>query len=211
MSIQEAYNVWAAQYDYNHNRTRDLDGTVIKKVLKNYQYQNVLELGCGTGKNTIFLSESSESLLGIDFSEEMLSVARQKISANHVEFIQADLKEKWDFTEQHFDLITCNLTLEHFQYLNPFFVKVTQKLKKEGLFLISELHPFRQYTGSKAKFEVDGGTEELEVYLHHISDYLEATNYSGLKLIEINEWFDEGSPEPRLPRLISFVLQKITV
>ena len=70
-----------------------------------------------------------------------------------------------------------------------------------------ELHPFKQYAGSKARYETDSGTEELEVYTHHISDYIGSAENNGFELLGINEWFDT-TPEKEIPRLISFVFKK---
>jgi hypothetical protein len=81
------------------------------------------------------------------------------------------------------------------------------KLKEDGLFFISELHPFKQYSGSKARYETENGTEELEVYVHHISEYIENAKTNGMELVELKEWFDEGV-ENEIPRLISFVFKK---
>jgi hypothetical protein len=81
------------------------------------------------------------------------------------------------------------------------------KLKEDGLFFISELHPFKQYSGSKARYETENGTEELEVYIHHISEYIENAKTNGMELVELKEWFDEGV-ENEIPRLISFVFKK---
>lgn len=51
----------------------------------------VLELGCGTGRVTIPVAESGIDVVGLDLSEDMLSVARQKISRLGVE-IQRRIK-----------------------------------------------------------------------------------------------------------------------
>lgn len=56
MNIKNAYNNWAPQYDTNKNKTRDLDARVTYQVLKNYKFADIIELGCGTGKNTLFFS-----------------------------------------------------------------------------------------------------------------------------------------------------------
>ena len=53
MNIQDAYNDWAITYDFDRNLTRDLDQTVTKGTLANRRYHTILEVGCGTGKNTL--------------------------------------------------------------------------------------------------------------------------------------------------------------
>ncbi len=212
MKVNEAYNQWAAQYDSNQNKTRDLDQKVTAEVLNKYAFKSVLELGCGTGKNTDWLRTKAQHILGLDFSEEMLAIAHKKLIEfdDRISFQQADLNESWNVPNEFADLITSSLTLEHIKDLTHIFEQAQQKLKEGGLFFICELHPFKQYAGSKAKFEADGVTTELEVYTHHISEYLNAATQSKLELVELNEWFDEDQSVPNLlPRLVSFVFKKV--
>ena len=207
MSIKKAYNIWAIQYDTNENRTRDLDKTATIETLKNYDFESVLELGCGTGKNTKWLLEKAKQIIGLDFSQEMLKKAKEKISDERVIFKKADLTESWKIDNNFADLITCSLTLEHLKNLNHVFNQARLKLKNNGLFFISELHPFKQYSGSKANYETKNGTKELEVYIHHVSEYIDDAKNNGFELVEMKEWFDENNKN-RLPRLISFVFKK---
>lgn len=207
MSIKKAYNIWASQYDTNENRTRDLDKTATIETLKNYDFESVLELGCGTGKNTKWLLEKVKQIIGLDFSQEMLKKAKEKISDERVIFKKADLTESWKIDNNFADLITCSLTLEHLKNLNHVFNQARLKLKNNGLFFISELHPFKQYSGSKANYETKNGTKELEVYIHHVSEYIDDAKNNGFELVEMKEWFDENNKNG-LPRLISFVFKK---
>lgn len=207
MSIEKAYNSWAEQYDTNKNKTRDLDIKSTIETLSKYEFKNVLELGCGTGKNTAWLLTKAERIIGLDFSQEMLDKAKEKITDNNVEFKKSDLIKDWEIENQFADLTTSSLTLEHIADLNHIFNQANQKLINNGIFFISELHPFKQYTGSKARYVTKDGIEELEVYTHHISDYLDNAKKNGFELLEIKEWFDEKS-EKEIPRLISFVFRK---
>ena len=92
MSIEKAYDIWAHQYDTNKNRTRDLDKRSTIETLSNYNFENVLELGCGTGKNTVWLLSKAKQVVGLDFSREMLNKAKEKISDKRVVFKKTDLK-----------------------------------------------------------------------------------------------------------------------
>ena len=207
MSIEKAYNIWASQYDSNLNLTRDLDKKCTIETLKNLDFKNVLELGCGTGKNTEWLLNKAERIIGLDFSQEMLHKAKAKIFDKRVLFKKVDLTKDWEIENNFVDLITASLTLEHIENLDHIFLQANLKLKKNGLFFISELHPFKQYSGSKAKYETENGIKELEVYIHDISEYIDTAKNNGFKLIELKEWFDESS-ENEIPRLISFVFKK---
>ena len=207
MSIEKAYDTWSSQYDTNENKTRDLDIIATKETLSKYPFSKVLELGCGTGKNTSYLLQKAEQVIGLDFSEEMLNIARAKIKDTRVEFRKADLNLNWDIENQFAELITSSLTLEHIQDLGHIFEQAYEKLKANGIFFICELHPFKQYLGSKARFETEDGVQELEVYTHHLSEYIENAKANKFSLVEINEWFDH-SAENEIPRLISFVFKK---
>lgn len=210
MSIEKAYNIWAHQYDTNLNKTRDLDKKSTIETLNKFDFSIVIELGCGTGKNTSFLLKKADGIIGLDFSQEMLNKAKDKIKDKRVKFWKADLTAEWNIENNYADLITCSLVLEHIEKLNFVFSQAYKKLKDGGLFFISELHPFKQYSGSKAKFETENGIQELKTYVHHFSDYLEVANENGFELQELKEWFDEED-KSGIPRLIGITLRKSTV
>ncbi len=209
MSIKESYNKWAVQYDNNVNATRDLDHKATVNTLNRYQFSDVVELGCGTGKNTSFLLTKASTIVGIDFSTEMLAKAKQKISNKNVLFRQGDITQPWGVEDHSVDLVTASLVLEHISDLKPVFEQAAKKLRAGGLLFISELHPYKQYTGSKARFETEQGIQTLEAYTHHTSEYLTEAKASGFKLVELKEWFDEIGA-PNIPRLISFVFKDET-
>ncbi|WP_010228236.1 class I SAM-dependent DNA methyltransferase [Gillisia marina] len=206
MSVQKAYNSWAESYDEMLNKTRDLEEKVIRETLDGY-YKSVVELGCGTGKNTAWLLQKCESLIAMDFSEAMLLKAQEKIESKKVSFKQQDLNIDWGLPEDSVDLVSCSLVLEHIKDLDAVFAKASKILKTDGQFYISELHPFKQYSGSKARFDDGNGIQELEVYVHHITDYTEAAAKNGFKLVQLKEWFDDDNKE-NIPRLVSFLFQK---
>ncbi|MEO7263759.1 MAG: class I SAM-dependent methyltransferase [Ferruginibacter sp.] len=199
MSIQESYNEWADQYDSNQNKTRDLEAIALRESLKEISFESCLEIGCGTGKNTEWLQQNSTALKAVDFSEGMLKRAREKITASHVQFVQADITKPWDFAiPPHYDLITFSLVLEHIENLDFIFQQSAAVLKKGACMYIGELHPYKQYAGSKARFETSDGTHELRCYTHHISDFLKSSRNHGLELMEIKEFIDEETGTPRI-------------
>ena len=55
MDTREMYNKWAEQYDTNYNKTRDLEAFALRLTLSDFSFDNCLEIGCGTGKNTQWL------------------------------------------------------------------------------------------------------------------------------------------------------------
>jgi len=207
MSIQKAYNEWSATYDSDENLTRDLDQKVTRAALANLQFNSILELGCGTGKNTVFLAQIGTRVHALDFSEGMIEKAKKKVQAENVRLSVADLTQKWPCENRSYDLIVCNLVLEHIKDLSLIFSEAFRVLEKEGRFLINELHPFRQYEGKKASFGKGEEVTEIPAFVHHISDFLNAALNNELTLVKLNEWWHEDD-QSKPPRLISFLFEK---
>jgi len=206
MNNQKAYNSWAAIYDNNQNKTRDLDAVITPKVLSNYSFENVLEIGCGTGKNTLWLVKQAKEVWAMDFSKEMLAKLKSKLGNYPLNLYETDIQKPWPIPNQQVDLAITNLVLEHIQDLNFIFEEVARVLQVGGLFFVSELHPIKQYLGSKARFEEGGETQVLDCYVHHISDYLESAKLAGFECLDLQEWFDDND-KINPPRLVSFVFK----
>jgi predicted TPR repeat methyltransferase len=207
MKPEQAYNLWASQYDKNENQTRDLEAKALRDVLSSISFTAVLEIGCGTGKNTEWLLQKAEQITAVDLSEEMLSKAKQKNQTDKVEFIKADINSDWNFTQRTFDLVSFSLVLEHIENLDHIFKEVYKKLDEPGFVYIGELHPFKQYTGSKARFETEEGLQIVQCYNHHISDFIQSAKKYGLKLIELDEYFDNDD-KSSIPRILTLLFQK---
>ena len=140
----------------------------------------------------------------VDFSEEMLSIARRKVNDGRVQFLQADITKPWDFGTEKVDLVTCNLILEHVENIESIFQQCAFKLNNNGYFFISEYHPYRQYLGKQARFEKDGKLVLIPSFVHHVSEFLDAGKRNGFQLLELREWMDEEDGDG-VPRLVSMV------
>lgn len=207
MKIQDAYTRWSTTYDSDRNLTRDLDRRVTESTLVDRKYQNILELGCGTGKNTALLHHIGRKVLALDFSPGMLQQAKTKVRTDHVFFVRADLTKPWPAKTGAFELVVCNLVLEHIEHLDPVFYQASQSLTPGGEFFVSELHPFRQYQGTQANFRNEQETVAIEAFVHHLSDFTEAARENGLSLKIMQEWRHEEDLN-KLPRLVSFLFEK---
>jgi ubiquinone/menaquinone biosynthesis C-methylase UbiE len=207
MDNKEAYNNWASIYDTAENKTRDLEAKALIEIFAKSNFINVLEIGCGTGKNTEWLMKISKQVTSVDFSEGMIEKAKEKIKSKNVIFKKFDIRDNWDFENNKFDLITCSLILEHIENLDFVFNRVSENLTDGGLFYIGELHPFKQYSGSKARFDNANGTVVLDCYLHNISDFYESAKRNNLLCKELIEWFDDDV-KINIPRLLTMVFKK---
>ena len=97
--------------------------------------KSILDLGCGTGLAIDYLKCEPKDYIGVDYSMEMLEVARKKFPHHHFytkSILAVDFSKKFDFVLAAFD------TLNHF--LNPgdwkkVFEIAAQHLEPNGLFI----------------------------------------------------------------------------
>ncbi|MGB9979891.1 class I SAM-dependent methyltransferase [Methanobacterium sp.] len=79
-----------------------------EKLNKEDNLKNLIELGCGTGYFTKTLAKKSESIISTDISEEMLSIAREKLKG--FEFQVMDCQD-CKFDNGIFDTVFMGLVL----------------------------------------------------------------------------------------------------
>ncbi|MFC1935231.1 methyltransferase domain-containing protein [Chloroflexota bacterium] len=74
-----------------------------------------LELGCGTGGNSVALSKVFEKVLGVDIAREELILARKNLEDNGVENVTlvCACAESLPFAENSFDLCNAEALIEH--------------------------------------------------------------------------------------------------
>ncbi len=118
----------------------DLQEWMGRKVRNNALF---LDVGCGTGKQSLILSCGGARVIGIDLSEPMLSLAKQKADmagqGDSVDYILAD-GENPPFKDGIFDgCILCG-TIHHFADPASALVNLTRKIKKGGIFYSNDPH-----------------------------------------------------------------------
>ena len=208
MDIKQSYDMWSSQYDTNNNKTRDLEAYALKTTLAGIRFNTCLEIGCGTGKNTEWLITKAKQITAVDFSSEMLAKAKEKINSDRVHFHQVDITKYWTFTNEKYDLVSFSLVLEHIENLENIFSEVSKVIVSGGLVYIGELHPFKQYSGSKARLETKEGEHILTCFNHNISDFIQSAKKHGFEIVDINEYFDDNN-RTNLPRILTLLLKKL--
>jgi len=76
---EEGYELWAPAYDRDPNHLLALEERTLKPLLPDLAGQQVLDLGCGTGRwLELLLDLAARRPVGVDRSPAMLSVAATK-------------------------------------------------------------------------------------------------------------------------------------
>ena len=208
--VADAYDRWSRQYDDDPNATRDLDAFVLRQVPLQLAGARVLEVGCGTGKNSAWLVSQGRELIALDFSPGMLDVARRRVRSSTARFIEHDITRPWPVASGSVDVVVGNLVLEHVHELAPVFAEAARVLRVGGQLFFCELHPYRQLRGGQAHF-VDTHTDEtvhVAAYRHTVSEYVTDALAAGLTLRALGEWLEPDAEPGAPPRLLSLLLER---
>lgn len=206
-SVAAAYDRWAATYDDCPNATRDLDALVLRQAGPDVRGRDVLELGCGTGKNTEWLVGQARSVVGVDFSAGMLEGARRRLPPGAARFVRQDLRDPWPFGAGVFDVVLVDLVFEHVRDLQPVYAEAARVLRPHGVLFVCELHPFRQWRGGQAHFEdrSTGETVHVPAHVHTVAEFVNDGVAAGLRLEGLGEWLEEAAAPGSPPRLLSLL------
>jgi len=129
----------------------------IREMLPQLSNKRVLDLGCGTGRfSFLFEKENPLSVLGVDISESMLSIAREKAKSrgSEVKFIQADISKPDMYINKKFDFIFSSTTFHYIKDIKGLFCNIFGALDNNGVCIVSLMHPV--YT---AQYPVDKNGE----------------------------------------------------
>jgi len=107
----------------------------------------VLEIGCGTGRVTLPLAQAGCAVTGIDVSDAMLAIAREKVEradlADRVKLVRADMR-RFDL-DARFDLAIVPInTFMHNRTLDDqlaTLAAIRRHLTAQGLLVIDLFHP----------------------------------------------------------------------
>jgi ubiquinone/menaquinone biosynthesis C-methylase UbiE len=207
--IAAAYDDWAETYDTDLNRTRDLAAEVLRQADLDLTGRKVVEVGCGTGRNTAWLAERSTEVVALDFSAEMLAKARARLNDPRVRFVRHDARAKWPLADSSADVVIAMLILEHIENLETFFAEAARVLRHRGELFVCELHPMRQITDGQAQFSnpTTGQRQLVTAFLHDVSQYVNTGLSAGFKLERLGEWRDADAPLNSVPRVLSLLFR----
>ena len=115
---------WNKSYE-----TYSTDGKIYSSWLDKYVSvidsckTKVLDLGCGIGYDSFYLTQRGLDVVACDFSEVALSRLRENVE--NVETRLLDISEKLPFEDESFDLVIADLSLHYFD------TKTTEKIMSE--------------------------------------------------------------------------------
>ena len=97
--------------------------------------------------------------------------------------------------------------LEHIENLDDIFKKLSKIIPPNGYVYIGELHPFKQYTGTKARFDTKDGQQIVTCFNHNISDFTISAKNNDFEIVTIAEYFDDND-KTTIPRILTLLFKK---
>lgn len=117
---------------------------MVDTLLPDVDGYRVLDAGTGSGHYASILADRGAEVVGVDASPAMIAVAREQ-HGEAAAFLRADLRESLPFDAGSFDLVVCQLTLEHVRDWDPVAIEFARVLTADGGLVISTDHPFSTY------------------------------------------------------------------
>ena len=109
---------WDSYWDNDSNRSYWLqpDKAIIElmETLDRASVKNVLDLGCGIGRHSIYLAEAGFDVTAVDSSSEALTILKQRVVEKGlgVKIVKGNYLEKL-FPEESFDLVIAYNVIYH--------------------------------------------------------------------------------------------------
>ncbi len=205
--VRKGYDRWATIYDHDANPLPPLEEPFVHSAVRVVRGLSVLDLGCGTGRHALWLSQEGAIVTAVDFSEGMLAEARRKPGAERIDFRVHDLHQPLPFPDEQFDLVVSGLVLEHLSSPEKFFDEVYRVLKPGGTAVVSTIHPAMFLRGSQARFTDPSTGEVIQPgsVPHSMSDMVLAALRGGFHIKDIIETAPDTPFAQRFPRSEKYV------
>lgn len=137
--------------------------TTLKGMCPNILSEFTLDLGCGTGNAAGFLKRSSQHLVNLDLSLNMLQKAQQKSEQS---FAVCGDAEALPFQSSIFSLVFSSLSIQWCENLHSIGSEVERVLKPDGHFVVSTLSQ-----GSMPELAHCWGQIDGHSHINHYPEY----------------------------------------
>lgn len=143
------------------------------KIFKKKRYNKILDLGCGTGRHSIFLAQQGFNVYALDISKTGVEITKKKAKSLNldIKFKVHDMKNL-PYSNNYFDAVICIFVLGHgLLNENKKTVDEIYKVLKPNGMIVTEFMSIKDKTYGKGK-EVEkntflGSMEDDKHILHH--------------------------------------------
>lgn len=160
--------------------------------------ENILDLGCGKGKDTIAaanLITPHGKAVGLDITESMIELAKSSAIESNIsnaEFVLGDI-ENLPFADDTFDVVMSNCVINHAKDKFKVYKEINRVLKSKGRLVISDIVALEELPPEirndvKAWANCFAGAENKDFYFQTISE----AGFSSVEILRWKEYKKEG-------------------
>ena len=184
LNSKEGYNLYSSAYEKNTAYLNSFEKNIVLEFMGNLTGKKALDLGCGTGRLVKDLINSGAEVVGIDISDEMIKIMKNKFPK--VESLLAD-SENLPFEDNSFDFVIASFFIVHLKNLTKTFDEIYRVLKDGGKFVLTNINQRKA-----PKLDIDSGKKiVIQSYYHRPEDVIKALENSFFK-IEKEEFVKDG-------------------
>ena len=134
---------------------------------------NILDVGCGNGKNCVYLTQQGYKLTGIDISDYQINIAKESNKRNII-FDVGDMTNL-PYESCSFSGAFCTYSLEASEYEKTL-KEIARILKKDGYFIIVSLYKIEYHHFKPFNFEISIGNyiDAIRKYFNIIEKELDS-------------------------------------
>ncbi|HMV44185.1 MAG TPA: ubiquinone/menaquinone biosynthesis methyltransferase [Leptospiraceae bacterium] len=143
--VKSNFDVIASKYDLFNDLNsffmhRQWKNSIIRKIEQTFPYQKLtcMDLCCGTGDISLRIAEleNTKELFSVDFSENMLNIAKQRLTGiPKAKQEVGDATQLKNFANASFDVVTIGFGLRNVDNLEKALSEIYRILKPGGLFI----------------------------------------------------------------------------
>jgi SAM-dependent methyltransferase len=191
VSAAQGYEIWAETYASEPNSILALEFRTLKRLLAGQEPKRVLDVGCGTGRWSLYFRQFGAVVIGLDASEHMLAQAAKQSSLTG-SLIRANA-DALPIRNHSVDLLFCSMSLGYFPQLRGVFVEFARTAAAGATIVISDLHPAAIAGGWTRSFKKNGQKFEIEHQSHTVADIENAGQRAGLQMaLSHTVYFDDS-------------------
>jgi cytosine/adenosine deaminase-related metal-dependent hydrolase/ubiquinone/menaquinone biosynthesis C-methylase UbiE len=197
VSPRDGYRLVSRAYDAEPNPMLLLEQRFLEQLLPPIKSLDIVDVGCGTGRWLAILAERQpRTLLGVDFSAEMLLQAKRKLRGA-AKLVLADCN-CIPFPRFSADLILSSFVTSYLEDLDAFVQQARRLLRADGSIFLTDLHPETTAAlGWRRGFHADGSFVSIATHSRPLNEVLRSFEKLGMEakaLLEPNF----GDPEREL-------------
>lgn len=113
---------------------------IVLKLLGDVKNKIVLDAGCGNGYLAGMIAKKAKKVIGVDFTDRLIDLAKDKLNLKNLKFFVSDIK-KLSFPDNYFDLVLCNMVLMDINCPLTALRELSRVIKKKGILVVSIIHP----------------------------------------------------------------------